>query len=787
MVIGMKVQKLFPELRREVKSVVSKLSSFDVCKKCPLKRERYVPPERVDSDIILVGEAPGREEVEQGRPFVGQSGRLLRETLKKYGLEKYSVTNVVLCRPIDDNGNNRAPSLAEIRRCREYLKKEIEGYEYIVCVGGIAVNALIGDKGVSDLAGDCIVKDGKKFFVIHHPAYVLRNPGIREDWENQIRFLSDIYYGRVKREIYLVKRLVDIPKSVFSSDTMFLDIETDGLDCERSSILTVAIGFDDGIYVLEWNKEAKEFLGQLFDNKVLKRLVIQNVLFDLVFLMREGLVRRNLEIWDTMVMAYLLDERLGRKEYSLKRMVKKFLREGYTCRVVSFEGVNKESLMWYNGEDVYFTRELFYFLYKKLDSKLRGFCRRILFKSVYPLSEITLNGMRVDVDYVRELKKKFLGRRMVLLDQIHKEYGEINLNSNLQVGEMLMKLGIKEFPKTTTGRMRVDENALLYIKGVTRNTRVRRFVELLLEYRRLEKILSTYLVGVVGKMSEDGRVRSKYSYVSTVTGRLSSSQPNLQNIPRDSEIRSIFVSEEGYCFVEIDFSQIELRVIAHESGDPEMLEAYSRGVDLHTKTAAMVASKDEGEITKEERQKAKACNFGFCYGSGWRTFQEYAKKEYGVVFSDSEAKGVRKKFFEIYSGLATWHKKIEKEVLEKGYVRSMFGRYRRLDDLIEKGKEYLIAEAVRKAINFPIQSAASDINLFFMWLLYRDRGSLDFKFVGTVHDSILLEVREEHFDKFLNLIDKKQEELNNIIKLKVRLEVEVKKGFRWGQGKEVKS
>ena len=766
-----------------VKTLKTSLSAAqDVCKKCPLKRKMHVPAEK-GQRIVFVGEAPGETEVEKQRPFVGKTGSVLRETLEKYGFKNYGVTNTCLCRPTDTEGRNRAPTSGEVKKCGDFLKREISGYDWVVAVGGIAMSGLLKMTNLSAVLGEGLVLNDKRYFVIYHPSYIDRQGSdvVKEAWEKDIEFLHKLVYGSVDRGIVVTDDIEEVKTNLLSERTIFLDLETTGLEY-GADIKSVAVAGRNKVYVMAYSDTVASLLKEILYKK---KMVVHNALFELKFLLREKIISFDtVEVWDTMIMAFLADERGGVGSYKLKSLVRNVLNERYAYRILDVEKATGLYLHMYNGEDVYFTREIFDYYFRKMDAVVKWFCKQILFKSLFPMEEIQRIGMKLDLEKVNELKSKYVEKREKVSIQLRDKYGDLNLNSDVQIGDLIKEMGIVKYRKTPTGRVKVDEDSLISMKNDnSSNKRLAEFVTLLLEYRGCEKMLSTYLIGVVQKLDSDSRVRSEFSFITTATGRLASRSPNLQNIPRDSEVRDMFVSEDGYYLVEADASQVELRIAAHVANEKSMIEAFNRKEDLHTKTAKYVLGVQE--ITKKQRQAAKGIAFGFLYGMGWKSFREYAKSEYGTVFSDDEAKRYRERFFSLYPALEEWHKAVEIEVMKEKCIKSEFGRIRRLDEELNSEYEDVRAAAVRKAINFPVQSMASDVNLLLMSLLFKYRKQLDFKFVSTVHDSCIFEVRKEQLNEFLNLLNNMIIELNIMIKLRVEIDVEVKVGMRWGSLKEV--
>jgi len=284
---------------------------------------------------------------------------------------------------------------------------------------------------------------------------------------------------------------------------------------------------------------------------------------------------------------------------------------------------------------------------------------------------------------------------------------------------------------------------------------------------------------------ETRRMYPSFKLHGTVTGRLSCEKPNLQQVPRDPEVRTLITAPPGWVLVEADYSQVELRVAACLSKDRAMRRAFQTGEDIHIKTAMAVTGLPAEKIDKEMRKKAKAVNFGFVYGMGATKFRNYAKVKYGVDLTEEEAHEFRERFFELYPRLPGWHERQRGFVTTHGYVRTPIGRKRRLPEIISNDRA-LRSGAERQAINSPVQGAASDMNLFAAIQIAKAFPD-DVRIIATVHDAVLMEVRKSKVEEILPQIKLLMEDREAIFEafgwdIPVPLEVEIKVG-PWGAGK----
>lgn len=311
--------------------------------------------------------------------------------------------------------------------------------------------------------------------------------------------------------------------------------------------------------------------------------------------------------------------------------------------------------------------------------------------------------------------------------------------------------------------------------------------QLLLDYRQAAK-RAEFLHGWLEVLGVDGRIHATYNAGKVITGRLSAANPNMQQVT--GALKPAFVPSEGHLIAELDYSQIELRVAAHIARCVPMIEAYQRGDDLHTLMAARITGKDPAEVTKEERQQAKAGNFGFLYGSSPEGFRDYAEDVYGVILTADEAVMIHRAFFQQWGGMSSWHEKAIRTARQTGQVVSPLGRVRRLPD-IRSDNGYLAGHAERQAINSPVQSFASDLMQMAAasiegYLPGYDRIE-EARLVGTVHDSIVIEVPEDDWQRTtarcmrrMMSIDRPLERMG--CQLSVPLAVEAKVSTRWGLG-----
>lgn len=391
------------------------------------------------------------------------------------------------------------------------------------------------------------------------------------------------------------------------------------------------------------------------------------------------------------------------------------------------------------------------------------------------LAEMQIEGVYVDekeiIKYGETLKKHIEELRIDIYKLADEEF---NINSTKQLGVILFeKLKLTPSKKTKSGYS-TDVDALEKLKGD------HPIIEKILEYRQLAKLNSTYVEGMIPFINlKTGRVHTFFHQTITATGRLSSTEPNLQNIPTRTELgkklRKVFKAEEGKIFLDADYSQVELRVLAHMSNDETMIDAFNSGADIHTISASQVFKVPVEEVSKQLRSKAKAVNFGIVYG-----ISEFGLAEQ-IDIKRNEAKQYIEQYLETYHGIKEFMADVVESAKRKGYVETIFSRRRYIPEL--SSNNYMVRKfGDRAAMNTPIQGTAADIMKIAMIKVYnelKNRG-LKSRIVLQIHDELLLEVPMEEKDEVAKLL---KDCMENAVSLKVPLNVEVEEGKNWYQAK----
>lgn len=492
----------------------------------------------------------------------------------------------------------------------------------------------------------------------------------------------------------------------------------------------------------------------------------QAVVFGLKRYDQAGL-RGQKAFFDVELAAYLLEPE--RSKYALLELSQKYLQE---AAPESFDD-EKAQAVW----EAKAISRLYPLLGAKLEEeKLTHLMDTIELPLVEVLAAMEQNGVYVNRAHLAEKTEEVAGRLQKIEAAIYEMAGhDFNLNSPKQLGVVLFEeLGLPVRKKTKTG---YSTNA-----EVLESLRLEHpIIEQILAYRLWSKLKSTYLDGIAGLIRTDtGRVHTNFNQTVTATGRLSSSDPNLQNIPVRTEegrmIRALFEPGEGYdCLLSADYSQIELRLLAHMSGDENFIDAFKRGQDIHARTAAEVFGIPLDEVTPELRRHAKAVNFGIVYGIsdfGLARNLHISRKEAGDYIS---------RYFERYPGVRAFMDKVVAEAHETGYVTTMFGRRRELPAIKSRNfNQRMLAE--RMAMNTPIQGTAADVIKLAMIAAYRKlrEAGLKSRILLQVHDELVLEVRESELETVQAIL---HEAMEHVVSLSVPLSIDVHWGRNWAEAK----
>ena len=664
-------------------------------------------------------------------------------------------------------GEKTAMSLIEKHHSIEYIYENIDG---------------IGLKGAMLQK----MKDGRKMaFMSKELATINRNTPIEfnaeecvfDGFENNgelYEILKRLELNSIIKKLDLSGENEDIFKDfsyqVGDKNMISGDKVTVVLDFDGDNISSAAVGAGNNAVVLNEQDDIKELLE---DDSIAK------VMFDV----KEAIVKLNGRIDiknisdDTAIAAYLVDP--AKNEYTIEKLASE-----YFGTVIEKPEVKQLSLL----DDVETDRSEYLakcavalgVLNERIGDKIKENGQEKLYHEVElplvtVLAHLEINGFLVDDNQLKEFADKLGEKIDALTNEIYMLAGEeFNINSPKQLGVILFeKLELKPVKKTKTG---YATNADVLEKLRDKHP----IVNFIMEYRQLAKLKSTYCDGLRAVVNPNThRIHSVFTQTVTVTGRLSSTEPNLQNIPTRTElgreIRKMFVAKEGYVLVDADYSQIELRVLAHIANDETMINAFRNNEDIHAVTASQVLGIPLEDVTKEQRSSAKAVNFGIVYGIG-----EFSLAQ-DLHISVKEAKAYIESYLEKYHGVRNYMESIKEQAKKDGYVKTMLNRIRYIPEL--KSPNYNIRQfGERVALNTPIQGTAADIIKLAMVRVDNRliNEGLKSKLILQVHDELIVEAHKDEVDKVKQILS---EEMQSAMELNVPLKVDMSTGHSWYDAK----
>ena len=580
-------------------------------------------------------------------------------------------------------------------------------------------------------------------------------------------------------------QLREVVAEVGRYEEFCFDTETTGFDIFNDRIVGLSLAVEPfkAWYVPfkeENTPEYAEIVRPLFEDERIAKIG-QNIKFDLMVLRRLGIEIRGRK-YDTMILHYLLDPE---SRHNMNALSERYLNYkpieietliGKGSKQLTMDLVNVERVKEYAAEDADVTLRLKQVLYPQVEEiGLQHLYFEVEEPMIAVLADIEMAGVRIDTGalavYAVELNRK-LGE---LEAAIRTEAGEpnLNINSARQLGEVLFaKMRIAEKPKMTrTKQVCTDED---YLQSFARKHRI---VDLILEYRGVKKLLSTYVEALPQLVNRTtGRIHTSFNQAVTATGRLSSTNPNLQNIPvRDDmgrRIRKAFIpSDDDHLLLSADYSQVELRLMAHLSGDESLISAFEHGEDIHTATAAKLFNKPLGEVTPEERRRAKTANFGIIYGiSAFGLSQR-------LEIPRKEAKEIIDGYFASYPKVKEYMDNVVAKAKEEGFVSTIFGRRRYLND-ISSHNAVARGLAERNAVNAPIQGSAADIMKIAMIDVHRRFAAegIRSRVILQVHDELVVDMLRSEQERVTKIVT---ECMESAAQLKVRLIADAGIGGNW--------
>ncbi len=584
-----------------------------------------------------------------------------------------------------------------------------------------------------------------------------------------------------------VEKLDSILEELSSLPEVAIDTETDSLEVVSANLIGLTLCGVEGLsyyipaVVLKQSKKAAAFLSGTQVKKI-----GHNLKFDAIVLANFGMPLHP-QVFDTMIASYLLNP--GNRQHNLETLA--FNELGYQMqpieeligkgkKQISMAEVPVDKVSWYACEDSDMTLRLKHIFEPLITrEKLDKIFYEIEMPLVEVLANLECNGILLDQKMLNKLSGTAEVEINELEQQIYKLTGqEFNINSPKQLKEVLFeKMGLVpvDNKKTKTG---ISTAAGELEKMLGQHP----VIEKLLSYRELAKLQSTYLLALPELVNEKtGRLHTSFNQTVAATGRLSSSDPNLQNIPvrgegLGSEIRKAFVAAKGFELLSLDYSQIELRIVAHVAQDQAMMDVFKKGEDIHSRTASQIFGVPEDKVTADMRRDAKTINFGILYGISGFGLSERIRD-----MSRGEAQDYIKKYFAAYPQVEAYIEQVKLQVHEEGFVRNQLGRIRKFPE-IKSSQFFIRAAAERAAINFPIQSLAADVIKVAMNNIFteiKDKPE-EIKMLLQVHDELVFEVKEGKVEQWAKKLKVMMEEA---ISLSVPINAEAKAGKNWGEMK----
>ena len=605
-----------------------------------------------------------------------------------------------------------------------------------------------------------------------------------EQKNSSLRRLEDLSYDY--QLLDNEDKINDFLRIILTKDIFSLDTETTGTEPMAAELVGMSFSYEENkaFYVpVPPNREEAQKIVNMFkplfeDEKAIK--VGQNIKYDMIVLANYGVTIKG-KLFDTMIAHYVLQPEL---HHGMDYLAEVYLKYD-TIKIeelIGAKGKNQRNMRDLSPTDIYkyacedadVTLKLKNILEKELETNnVKELFEEIEMPLVPVLAYMERNGVRIDTDALKETSKHFTVRMREIEEEIYQLAGmEFNVSSPKQVGEILfdrLKI-VEKAKKTKTGQYVTSEEVLESLKGK------HQIVEKILDYRGLKKLLSTYIDSLPELINpKTGRIHTSFNQTVTATGRLSSSNPNLQNIPirneDGKEIRKAFIPDDGCEFFSADYSQIELRIMAHLSGDENMIEAFREEQDIHAATAAKIYKTDISQVTREQRSKAKTANFGIIYGISVFGLAERLNVD------RKEAKELIDGYFENYPKVKAYMDESIKVARDKGYIETIFKRKRYLPD-INSRNAVVRGYAERNAINAPIQGSAADIIKVAMARIYKRfmEEGLKSKMILQVHDELNFSVLREEKEKVQQIVIS---EMEAAYKMKVPLLADCGWGKNW--------
>jgi uracil-DNA glycosylase family 4 len=773
-----------------------------------------------EADLMFFGYAPASEDDSIGRPMTGRGGRIFREILIESGIDPKDVyiSNVLKCCPFD-----KKPKLKYFEKCKQHFFSEIKRVKpkAIVTLGAVAFNWLTGQKGVRKFRQNgipCQLNPSIIVYPIQQPASIFYTQDQKKKEEVRQELLDDLRYihnklregtlwetGEVKTDYKYAKTMSDVygfMKEIDEAPIISVDLECGTVDGQgalfpEEGTFPVAFGFSTGPYhgraiplyawssLTDWywtDDELKIVMELIKERLKRKKVFGQNWLqYDQKWIKCFfGLDRTNV-VFDTQLAHYLVDEERG--THDLEQLAVRYTKmpvwkSSFTLRDIH-ETCN------YLCKDVDATFRIKEPIEKEMTDKQKHLHQDLHIPLAHELMEMEYRGIRVDLDEINKLSD-YLGSE---IDRVMKEVRsmpevkafeleenvELNMNRWKDLAIIMEKyLKLPSIARTATGSYSTSKETLLALQHIP-------FVQKVTQIRGLVKLNGTYVNGIRRQLKSGNRVHTSFLIHGTATNRLSSRDPNLQNIPREDTVekviedgnalKSVFLPDDGYIFLNMDYSQAELRTLAMYSKDPGLIEIFRKGLDAHQATASKVYAKPIDQVKKGERSFAKTVNFGVIYGM---SEESLIYKFVTSGASEADAREFMRLHKEEFHLVYEWMDRQEHDIRMFGFQETFFGTRRRYEEITR--------HSIRQAYNFPIQATASLLLLYALIRIAKmlRKLGLDAFISLTVHDSILLQVRPDQLWDTVRVVKHIAENLNFPF-MNVPMKADFEVGRNWGR------
>ncbi len=605
-----------------------------------------------------------------------------------------------------------------------------------------------------------------------------------EEEQKEVKKLEKLYnVNEINNEQDLIKLKEQIEQNKKIIYYLETEVSNNNILIIKRKITNISVCIENNVYYIKLKEEFIKYLKEIFENSNIEKIGYKQKI-DYILLKQLGINLTNLK-FDVEIAGYILNS--NSSKYTLEELSLRYIDLDINEYLESFgkkvEETNQLNLFETNINNDKELNCIYAYCIDKLYTatleKLKETNQFELFENIEMptlevLADMQWNGMYINKEELIEFGKNILGKMNIITNEIYEMCGEtFNINSTKQLGNILFeKLQLPVYKKTKSG----------YSTDVDVLEKLRKHhpvIEKILEYRQLAKLHSTYVEGLLPYINEKtNRIHSYFHQTVTATGRISSTEPNLQNIPTKldlgKQLRKVFKAENGI-FIDADYSQIELRVLAHISQDENMIEAFNNDEDIHSQAASKVFNIPLEEVTKEQRSQAKAVNFGIVYG-----ISDFGLAEQ-LGISRKLAKTYIDQYLEKYNGIHTFMEEIPKSAKENGYVETLFHRRRYIPEI--ESKNYMIRQfGNRAAMNTPIQGTAADIMKMAMIEVYKKlkEKNLKSKLVLQVHDELVIETLENEKDEVKTIL---RDTMENVVKFSIPLKVEIEEGINWYEAK----